>query len=366
MQLLEHVGKELLEAEGVRTPRGKVASTVEQAVAIANELGGAVAVKAQIPASGRGKAGGVVIVDHTDVAVETQRLLGSDILGHPVGAVLVEEALPAGRELYLAITVDPQSRRPVVLLGREGGVEVEAGADSIARVEWSLGAGLRPHHVWRASEVAGVPPETARRLVGVARSMASLFTRGRYQLVEVNPLVVVGDHLVAADCRVIPDPAVSPAARTESQELGFDYLTLDPHGDIGLITTGAGASMLLVDLLTTAGLRPINFCDMRTGSFHGDPTRLIHVIGALTRHRSLTAIAVNVFAGITDLADVAELMELTLEGHRPDVPIIARVEGRGARAARVVLRRAGVETVTSFEELVERCSIVVRKEVGAS
>jgi succinyl-CoA synthetase beta subunit len=360
---LEHEGKALLAAEGVAIPDGTVARTAADAEAAAARIGGRVAVKAQVPTGGRGKAGGIRVVDASEARSAADGLLGAEVRGFLVNELLIEQALPAARELYAGIAVEPRSRMPVLLIGANGGVDVEEGAETIARVTYQLSRGLRPDHVWTAAAEAGLDAETTRRLVPVAQALSRVFASQRAQLVEANPVLDCGeDGLIAADVRVVRDPALTPesasdARHAESRELGFDYVTIDPQGEVGLITTGAGASMMLIDLLSDAGLKPIDFCDIRTGTMRGDGTRLRFVLEDLVSRPTLKVIAVNVFAGVTDLSEFVGLLLDALDTTAPGVPIVVRVEGRGAEGAREKLAAAGIPAVLSPEELVEQIAV---------
>ncbi|MET7331194.1 ATP-grasp domain-containing protein [Nonomuraea sp. NPDC005650] len=358
-QLLEHEGKSLIRQAGIPVPDGAPAASAAEAGRLAAGLGPRVAVKAQVPTGGRGKAGAIRLVDRGRAAETAAELLGSVVKGHEVREVLVEEALDVEAELFVAVTVDARARTPVLLVGGAGGVEVEAEPRLVGRVAYPLRRGLRAADVWRAAERARLSPEQTAGLLSVARAVDRVFREQRAHLVEINPLVRPrgSGRLVAADVRVIPDAALDGRPRADpvqeaSRALGFDFVLLDPAGDVGLLTTGAGASMMLVDLLGAAGLAPVNFCDLRTGSLRGDHGRLAFVLDRL-RETSARVIVVNVFAGITDLDEVATLLVRALRERPVDLPVVVRLEGRGAAAARRALEGHGLRTATSPEELVE-------------
>ena len=143
---------------------------------------------------------------------------------------------------------------------------------------------------------------------------------------------------------------------------GFDYVEMDPEGEIGLVTTGAGLSMMLIDELTARGMKPLNFCDIRTGQMRGSPARVMRVLEWITAHQSLRAVLVSVFAGITDLAEFADLLATGME-RTPSlrVPVVARLVGRGAAEARRILaeRQPDVFVTEDLEEAMERVGGVV-------
>ena len=361
MQLLEHEAKQRAQAAGLVVPKGHLAHSPEEAIAAASTLGNRIVIKAQIPTGGRGKAGGIVVTERQSAGTVAASLIGTQIAGHMVRAVLVEEYLPASQELYLAVTVDEPSARPLLLLGLHGGVDVNQNGTEVARVTVPLSSGLHDWHVWQVARIAGASPELMVMLRKASRSAFRLFLECRAELVEINPLVVTanGDG-VAADVRIVLDGrdeadgnAISRANR------GFDFVELDPHGCVGLITTGAGASMVLVDLLADAGLRPINFCDIRSGSFKGSAERLVAVLRELKAYPTLTCVGVNIFAGITDLQEFADLLAVALDREPPGVPTVVRLEGPGAQVARERLRQAGLPCAVTLDDLLEQLKRIV-------
>jgi succinyl-CoA synthetase alpha subunit len=362
MQLLEHVAKAIAAQAGIPVPQGEVARTPAEARAIAERLGGRVAIKAQVPIGGRGHAGGIVLADAAEAGAAAARLLGSTVRGFPVEAVLVEEAVPATRELYLAVTIRPAERDVVLLLSGAGGVDVETqGPERLGLVTLPIGTGLRPWHVWQAAAAGGVEAALVPGLIDVARRLHDLFWSERAELVEINPLFVVeSGQLVAGDVRIVPDPEAVPDDDGVAPELKFDFLVLNPEGRVGLVTTGAGGSMHLIDRLQEAGLAPIDFCDLRTGRPRGLAERLTTAFRRLAEVPSLGCVAINFFAGVTILDEIAPILLDVIRASAPAVPIVARVEGRGALALRASLAEIGVRCAASLDELVE----MVRAAIG--
>jgi succinyl-CoA synthetase beta subunit len=368
MQLLEYEAKQRAQAAGLVVPRGHLARSAEEATAAASTLGHRIVIKAQVPTGGRGKAGGIVVTEPQRAGSVAASLIGTRIAGHTVGAVLVEEYVPASQELYLAVTVDEPSARPLLLLGLHGGVDVNQNGTDVARVIVPLSPGLHDWHVWQAARIAGASPELVVMLRKASKSAFRLFLESRAELVEINPLVVTPNgEGVATDVRIVlgsRDQADGSAISRANR--GFDYVELDPRGFVGLITTGAGASMVLVDLLADAGLRPINFCDIRSGSFKGSADRLVAVLRELKSYPTLTCVGVNIFAGITDLQEFADLLVVALDREPPGVPTVVRLEGPGAQVARERLRQAGLPSAGSLGDLIEQLKRIVpgRDPVG--
>jgi succinyl-CoA synthetase beta subunit len=355
--LLEWQAKSVLAAAGLRVPRGRLAVSADEARVIADEIGGPVMVKAQVPSGGRGKAGGVVRAAEPSLAASAaERLLAQPLLRHRVTGVLVEEALEAERELYLAVTVDYRAGAPVLLLGGAGGIDVT----SAARVEIDPLLGWRDYLGRQVVAAAGLPFEG---VIAVGRMAYQVFVRQHATLVEINPLLRLADGaLVAADARVIVDDAAGgPGAADDEDDptarlrrlYGFDYLELDRDGDIGLIGTGAGGTMLTVDLIARRGGRPINFVDVRTGMIGRDPTRLMAVLDELANKPNLRVILVSVFGAITDLAVLAATLLDALAARPPRVPVHVRFQGRNQDEAVEKLTASGIPCHPTLEAAVD-------------
>jgi succinyl-CoA synthetase alpha subunit/succinyl-CoA synthetase beta subunit len=365
MQLLEHVAKAIAAGAGIPVPSGEVATTPDEAQSIADELGGRVAVKAQVPIGGRGRNGGILIVEHTEAGAAAGRLLGSTVHGFRVDSVLVEEAIEVVQELYLAVAIRPARREVVLILSSVGGVDVEAHASEHAGIlSIPITTGLRPWHVWQAASQAGIESALVPALIDYARRAHDLFWQERAELVEINPLFVTPTGgLVAGDVRIIPDAEANDDDEAVPTEHRFDFVVLNPEGRVGLVTTGAGGSMHLIDRLSEAGLAPIDFCDLRTGRPRGLVERLSTAFRRLDEMPNLSCIAINFFAGVTILDEVAPVLLEVIRTESPRVPIVARLEGRGAEAARASLTEMGIRCATSLDELV---TLVREVDAGAT
>jgi succinyl-CoA synthetase beta subunit len=214
--------------------------------------------------------------------------------------------------------------------------------------------GLRSWHVRAALEGSNLGEHEIDAIADAAKRMYTLFLECQADLIELNPIVIAAESATAVDVRIVVagDPFERSGDRSRASS-GYDLVELDPSGNVGLITTGAGASLLLIDLLGESGARPINFCDIRTGSLRGSAERLRQVLQALSVYENLRCIAINVFAGITDLRELSELIVESIELESPGVPVIARLEGAFAAEARARLRQASIQTVDSLDSLLE-------------
>jgi len=352
MQLLEHDAKRLAQTVGLDVPKGYLAGSPAEAAAAAFKLSDTVVIKAQVPVGGRGKAGGVVVTERKQAETVAAAMLGRRLHGFMVESVLVEEYVNPSLGIYLAVTIDPRSASPMLMLGLNGGVEINRHADKVARIHASVLTGVRSWHVWQAASLSGIDAGIAKDLVAPMQRAYRLFLDTRAELVEINPLLIQDkSRPIAADVKIVVPGADARDGSFSRLRDGFDLIELDPTGLVGLISTGAGASMLLVDLLGDAGVRPINFCDIRTGSLHGKPDRLIIALKSLGRYPNLRCVAVNVFAGITDLAEFVELLLVAIKECSPNVPLVIRVEGLGSENARDRLRAHGLICAESIDDL---------------
>jgi succinyl-CoA synthetase beta subunit len=368
--LIEADGKALLAEYAVTVPP---AMLVTEAQAIGPLPGtGPWMVKAQVPVGGRAKAGGVVrCASAMDVATAIGRLLGSRLTGHQVQACLVEQAA-VGEERYLAVMVDAASYGLRVIYSARGGVDIEQSGAASARL-------CEPHTSAAADALAELiahePAVWRDQIAAVGRALTEMLIARELALAEINPLFVSAAGCVAGDAKLVVDlgaterqqriaaliearPQIYADAHRKLHE-GFDYVELDPEGEIGLVTTGAGLSMMLIDELTARGSRPLNFCDIRTAQMRGSPARLMRVLEWITSHPSLRVVLVNIFAGITDLAEFANLLATAME-QTPGlhVPVVARLVGRGAAEARRILaeRQPAMVVTEDLEEALRTLS----------
>jgi succinyl-CoA synthetase beta subunit len=357
--LLEHHGKELLASHGIAVPPGIfVPSPVDLA---ASELpSGAVMVKAQVATGGRGKAGAIqAAASRDEIACIIAGLDGTEVSGRAILGFRIEQRIAFSHEAYLSFSVDAAAARIRLLVAAAGGVDVE----TLAAKDGGANAVLaEPEHLAGAvrEACASLPPSCRDAVRDAATRLADIFLRYEATLLEVNPLFVladgtwtVGDLKLVVDDDAIGRQPVIRALVEEHPDIyperarklthGFDYVEIDPSGEIGLITTGAGLSMKLIDELVSQGCRPLNFCDIRSGQFRGDPARLIAVMRWMVARPRVGVVLVNIFAGITDLGEFARLLvQAAAQVPELRVPIIARLIGRNLDDAKRVLETSGL------------------------
>lgn len=350
MLLVEADGKALLARHGVPVPASVL---VKPGGSFAPQGSGPWVVKAQVPVGGRGKAGGIAFCrSAAEVDAALERLLGGTLKGHPVTACLVEAAVSGAVEHYLSLMVDPASLGVRLAWSRAGGVDVEAAHEVASRL-----AAPDEAAILAAADALFAEAGDAERaaLRDAMQALARALLRDGLMLAEINPLFIGASGAVAGDAKVVLDlnlaehredlralvlanPAAYPDAVRKLRE-GFDYVELDPEGEVGLVTTGAGLSMVVVDEMKATGLRPLNFCDLRTGQLRGDPARLVRVLGWIAERPGMRVVLVNIFAGITDLGEFGRLLSDALDITGLKLPVVARLVGNGAAAGREELAR---------------------------
>jgi succinyl-CoA synthetase beta subunit len=363
MDLFEHQAKELFARHRVAVPRGRVAWSPEEAAAVAGELGGTVAVKAQVQIGGRGKAGGIKLAaDPAEARAHAERIIGMDIRGHTVRRVLVEEASEIAAEYYVAILHDRASKGFLAMASAEGGVDIEEVAatkpEAIVKVPVNPLVGLRSYHVNQLVYGAGFDERARKGAAELLARLYDVFVDADCTLVEVNPLVLTGGgQVVALDGKVSLDDsalvrhpdlealrdtfAVDPQEQA-AKEKGLNYIKLD--GYVGIIGNGAGLVMSTLDVVAQAGGKAANFLDVGGGASAETMTDGLEVILSDSKVRS---VLVNIFGGITrgDLVAQGILDALDRLGGKVQVPLVVRLDGTNAEEGRTLLASSPSEKV---------------------
>ena len=354
MDLYEHMGKDLFRAHGIPTPTGRVCRSPEEAAEAARSFGGRAVVKVQVQVGGRGKGGGVALVDSPErAAEEAARMMREGFKDHVVDRVLVEELLPISKEFYTSILLDRSSGAYLALMTAEGGVDIETLAherpDAIRRVEVDPLLGPRAYHV---RDLVGTLPAAAREgAADVLRKLFDLLAERDATLVEVNPLVLLGDgRVVALDAKVTiddnalvrqPDLAalasefpIDPVEQ-RAKQAGLQYVKLD--GDVGIIGNGAGLVMSTLDVVARAGARAANFLDIGGGASADTMATSLEVI---LSDPGVRCVFVNIFGGITRCDVVANGVLEALTRVEATVPIVLRLDGTNAEEGRRIIAEA--------------------------
>ncbi len=363
VKLPEWRGKEVFRKYGVPLPRGHVARSAEEAESLTRS--GTVplpcVIKAQVLAGGRGKGGAVQFANTPEEARDAARaILGLEFKGEKVREVLLEEKLPISRELYLALTLDRAKRLPIVIASAAGGVEIESVDDSqIDRIPVHPFPGLTAYEQRRVAETLGLPGATAKSVGQVLAALWRAFMAEDAELIEVNPLALVGEGLVALDAKVIieddaafrhPEYAEIRDDRTPLEEIAREkdiaFVQLD--GNIGVIANGAGLTMATLDVLQELGGRPGIFLDLGGTD---DPKKVTEAF-LLMAQATPKVVFLNIFGGVTRCDTVAkglvEAMQRVPTSQR--FPIVARIRGNNEAEGIAILQAAGITAVSSLRD----------------
>ncbi|WP_291523953.1 ADP-forming succinate--CoA ligase subunit beta [Acidithiobacillus sp.] len=371
MNLHEYQAKRLLAEEGVPVPRAIPAFSVREAVNQARELGGpAWVVKAQVHAGGRGKAGGVRMVESiAQVEKAAQELLGKPLVtaqtgpqGQHVAALLIEEPSRIARELYLALMVDRGQARITFLATQEGGMDIEKLAasrpEALHRVVVEPSTGFLPFQARQLGFQFGLDASQVQQLTRIMQGMYRLAQRLDALMVEINPLAITAeDRLLALDAKVVMDDNAlyrhpesdelfdstqQDGREITARQFGLNYISLE--GNIGCMVNGAGLAMATMDLIKLHGGEPANFLDVGGGAAADKVTQAFKLILSDTR---VKAILVNIFGGITRCDLLAEGIIQAAAEVGLHLPVVVRLEGTRKEEGMAMLRESGLSLITA-------------------
>jgi len=382
MNLHEYQGKALFAEYGLPVSTGHAVETAEAAIAAANEIGGERwVVKAQVHAGGRGKAGGVKLVESPEAAGEfAQEWLGkrlvtyqTDAQGQPVSRILVEACTDIADELYLGAVVDRASRRIVFMASTEGGVEIEKVAhetpEKILKAEIDPMVGPQPFQGRDLAFRLGLAGAQVKQFVGIFMGLAKLFAERDLSLIEVNPLVITDDgNLHCLDAKVVVDsnalyrqpeleamhdPSQEDEREAHAAQWELNYVALD--GNIGCMVNGAGLAMGTMDIVKLHGGAPANFLDVGGGATKERVTEAFKII---LSDDNVKAVLINIFGGIVRCDLIAEGVIGAVEEVGVTVPVVVRLEGNNAARGREVLAGSGLN-IEAAESLADAAQKVV-------
>jgi succinyl-CoA synthetase beta subunit len=357
VDLYEYQGKELFRRAGIPVSDGRLATTPEEARAAAEELGGPVVVKAQVLTGGRGKAGGIKLAaDPAEAEERAREILGLDIRGHVVRRLWIEQASDIAKEYYLSLTFDRGAKQALYMFTTQGGVDIEEVAEKSPEALVRLHVDpLEGFHPWQARRLVyggGVTdPSEQKQIAAIVGKLHEAFVRFDAMLCEINPLIVTPDGEVKAldskftvddnalyrhpDIGEMRDLDAADPLEALAREKQVTYVKLD--GEVGVLGNGAGLTMSTVDVVTFAGGRPANFCDLGGG---GDAQGVVDALSVITKDPQVTAIFFNIFGGITRCDEVARGILKALEEMSLELPIVVRLDGTNAEEGRRILAEA--------------------------
>ena len=384
MNIHEYQAKEIFEKFGVPTPNSGVASTAEEAKEIADRIGGRVVVKAQVHAGGRGKAGGVKLVESAKQAGQvTEELIGTRLVtnqtgpaGVPVEKVMIAETLDIKDELYLSIVIDGDIGAPVVMASSEGGMDIEEVAattpEKIFRVIADPLIGLSPYHARDLAIALEVPSESIRATTKIIIDLYRVFIENDCSLVEVNPLVVTNDNaVVALDAKInleddalfrhqelanLIDPNQLDPLEQRAYKSDLAYVKLN-GGRVGCMVNGAGLAMATMDITKNAGAEPANFLDIG-GSANQE--RIEEAFKIIVDDTDVEIVLVNLFAGIARSDVVAAGIVAAAAETAAEVPLVVSMRGTNAKKGIEILTDSGLD-ITVVTDLAAAADVLQQK-----
>jgi succinyl-CoA synthetase beta subunit len=370
LNLHEYQSKQIFAKYGIPIPRGEVATTPDEAQAIAARLGGRVVVKSQVLVGGRGKAGGIKLAaDPAEAAARARDILGMTIKGLTVKQVLVDEAADIQKEIYLGAVLDRARRRVVLMASSEGGIEIEQVAattpEKIITVAVHPFLGLREYQARLIADGIGLPRHHHADFIKIAQALYQAYVESDASLAEINPLVITGaDKLVALDGKIalddsalfrhpdlaaLRDPEEEGKSESEARAAGLNYIQLD--GEIGCLVNGAGLAMATMDIVKFYGGNPANFLDVGGGASAEKVTAALRVI--LSDQR-VKAVLINIFGGITRCDDVARGVLAAIDTLKVTLPFVVRLVGTNEEEGRRILADANLITATSLADAAQK------------
>jgi len=384
MKIHEYQAKEILKKFGVPVPRGRVAKTPQEARGIAEELGGAVVVKAQIHAGGRGKGGGIKVANSPDEAEKAaDAIIGMNLVTHQTGPegrlverVLVEDAGDIARELYLGVVIDRVSECPVIMASEAGGMDIEEVAaktpEKILKVIIDPAVGLQAFQVRRLCFGLNLTKELTGQIGKMISNLYKAFIGSDCSLAEINPLAITKDgEAFALDAKInlddnalyrhkdlaeLRDISEEEPLEVEASKHNLSYIKLD--GAVGCMVNGAGLAMATMDIIKLHGQMPANFLDVGGAA---SAERVANAFRILTSDENVKAVLINIFGGIVRCDRVANGIVEALKEVDVKAPIVVRLEGTNSEEGREILEKSGLEFTVA-----ETLDDAARKVVAAA
>ena len=355
MKIHEYQAKEIFSKYGIPVERHTLCRTATGVVAAFRTIGtDKIVIKAQVLTGGRGKAGGVKVVDNMEDAYqEAKNILGMSIKGFPVNQVLVSEAIDIAAEYYVGFTIDRNTRSVVLMMSASGGMDIEEVArrtpEKIIRYSIDPFIGL-PDYLARHFAFSLFPQmEQAGRMAVILQELYKVFIENDASLVEVNPLALTAKGtLIAIDAKIVfddnalyrhpgiqalSDPTEEEKVEANAKDKGFSYVQMD--GNIGCMVNGAGLAMATMDMIKLHGGNPANFLDIGGSS---NPLKVVEAMKLLLQDEKVKVVLINIFGGITRCDDVAMGLIQAFDMIKSDIPVIVRLTGTNENIGRELLR----------------------------
>ena len=375
MKIHEYQAKQIMAEFGVPIPKGRVASSPQEARQVAEELGVPVVVKAQIHAGGRGKGGGIKLASTPQEAEQVAgQIIGMTLVtpqtgpeGRLVKSVLVEEQVKTDRELYLSVLIDNAAGRPLMMASAAGGMEIEEVAartpEAIHKATIDPATGFQPYQGRQLAFALGLGGDLLRPAGQLMAGLYKAFVARDASLAEINPLVVTAGpepRILALDAKMnfddnalfrrkevtaLRDKGEEDPLEVQAQELGINnYVKLT--GNIGCVVNGAGLAMATMDCIKLAGGEPANFLDIGTAN---DVSRVVNAFKILTADPDVKAILINIFGGMARVDIIAQGVVDAHQQMDVKVPVVVRLVGTNLEEGERILNESNIKVVRAEE-----------------
>ena len=387
MNLHEYQAKELLSHYGISSPKGKLAETLNEVKDLAKDLNHEIVLKAQIHAGGRGKAGGVMLVNNKKDAVDfATELLGKNLItyqnkpyGQPVHKILFEETVKIKKELYFSMLIDREKEKICVVVSSAGGMEIEeiskTKPELILKEFCNPITGLMDFQSRQIAYLLNMDNELTNKFIQFNKSAYKVFTENNLSLLEINPLVIDDkDDLIALDCKIsIDDNALykqkkltelrdwsqDDSKEAEAHHAGLNYIALD--GNIGCMVNGAGLAMATLDLIKYSGGEPANFLDVGGGASAETVAKAFKI---LVSDKNVKVVLVNIFGGIMRCDIIANGIIEAAKEIGISIPIVVRLEGTNVLEGKEILNNSQLN-ISSAENLIDAAALAVKLAKGS-
>jgi succinyl-CoA synthetase beta subunit len=389
MNIHEYQAKELFRKEGIPTPKGKIAFTVDEAVAAAKELGSPVTVvKAQIHAGGRGKGGGVKVCKSLDdVKTNASKILGMQLVTHQTGPegkkvkkVYVEEGSNIEKELYLSMILDRETSSVAFIVSTEGGMDIEevsaSHPEKIHTIQVDPTLGYMPFHGRKLAEAYGfTDPDLQKQIGALGKKLYDFYFKYDCSMVEINPLIITKEKkLLPLDAKLnfednalyrhpevveMRDLDEETAGEIEASKFELAYISLD--GTIGCMVNGAGLAMATLDIIQLAGGSPANFLDVGGGA---NKEKVQAAFKIILSDPKVKAILVNIFGGIMKCDIIAEGIVAAAKEMSLKLPLVVRLQGTNVELGKEILAKSGLK-ITPADDLKDAAELAVKAAKGA-
>lgn len=374
MKFLEYQAKEVFRQFGINTPIEKLAITLEDAVKNATLIGYPCVLKAQVPVGGRGKAGGIKVANNeTELRAHYQNIYGMSIKECVVTKILISQVIQVTNEIYLSVTLDRNSRKPMFILSASGGMDIEeisrTQPDKILRFDYDLLVGLKDYSLKTIykkliQDLTLTKAPSYEAFKTLLKQLVRIYFDLDASLVEINPLTIQGEMFMALDAKLVVDDNASylhqdlvkiteenhveTKQETMAREANLTYISL--QGNIACIVNGAGLAMATMDVIKHYGGEPANFLDIGGSS---NPQKMVNALQIIHSNEKTKAILINIFGGITRCDDIANGLKIALETIQLQIPISVRLVGTNEEEAKKVLSSINITAFTDMDQAVQ-------------